>query len=81
MLVAVFIMSEQKAPILILHGSQQPYLSIGRYYGGVKAFGYEYVYMQPQDAFLRKDYVKQYNKYKKAGHSWESFIEFVKSVK
>ena len=28
MLVAVFIMSEQKAPILILHGSQRPYLSI-----------------------------------------------------
>jgi len=74
-------MSEQKAPILILQASKQPYLSIGRHYGGVKAFGYEYVYMQPQDAFLRKDYVKHYNKHKKAEQSWESFIEYVKSVK
>jgi len=81
MLAAVCFMSTQKAPILILEGSKQPYLSIGRHYGGVKAWGYEYLYIQPQDAFLRKDYVKQYNKHKKAGHSWESFIEFVKSVK
>ena len=74
-------MIAKEAPILILYGSQQPYLSIGRHYGGVKAFGYEYVYMQPQDAFLRKDYVKHYNKHKKNGGNWESFIEFVKSVK
>ena len=74
-------MSEEKAPILILQGSQQPYLSLGRHYGGVKAFGYEYVYMPIQDAFLRIDYVKKYNKHKKDGHNWESFIEFVRSVK
>jgi len=69
-----------KAPILILHGSKQPYLSIGRHFGGIKAFGYEYVYIYPKDAFLRKDYVKQYNKHTKAGHSWESFIEVVNNV-
>jgi hypothetical protein len=70
-----------EAPILILHGSQQPYLSIGRYYGGINVYGYDYIYIPPQDAFLRKDYVKKYNKHKKDGNSWESFIEFVKSVK
>jgi len=69
------------APILILKGSQQPYLSIGRFYGGVKAYGYEYVYMIPQDAFIRKDYVKEYNKYKKSGKDWNSFIEYVKTIK
>lgn len=51
-----------KAPILILNGSRQPYLSIGRHFGGVKAWGHEYLYMPLQDAFLRKDYVKEYNK-------------------
>jgi len=61
-------MSEQKAPILILNGSHQPYLSIGRHYGGVKLFKYEYVYIQPKDVFLRKDYVKHYNKQKKADY-------------
>lgn len=69
------------APILILHGSKQPYLSIGRHYGGVKAFGHEYIYIHPKDAFLRKDYVKKYNKHKKDGHSWDSFVEFIKSEK
>lgn len=71
----------ENAPILILQGSKQPYLSIGRHFGGVKSWGYEYLYMPPQDAFLRKDYVKKYNKHKKAGHSWEKFVEYVKSVK
>lgn len=69
-----------KAPILILQGSQQPYLSIGRFYGGIKAFGKEYVYLNNHDAFLRKDYVPQLKKHQKAGKDWESFIEFIKAV-
>lgn len=66
-----------KAPILIMQGSKQPYLSIGRLYGGVNAFGYEYVYIPAQDAFIRKDYVKEFNKHKKSGKSWLQFMEFV----
>ena len=69
------------APILILNGSKQPYLSIGIRYGGVKAFGYEYLYLQNQDAFLRNDFVKKFNKHKKDGGDWNSFIDYVKSVK
>ena len=64
-----------KAPILILNGSRQPYLSIGRHFGGVKAWGHQYLYMPLQDAFLRKDYVKEYSKQKKAGYDWNYFIE------
>lgn len=70
---------ENKAPILILHGSRQPYLSVGIHYGGIKAYGHEYFYMPPQDAFLRKDHVKTYNKHKKEGGTWESFIELIKT--
>lgn len=69
------------APILILEVSKQPYLSVGRHYGGVKAFGNEYLYMPIQDAFLRKDFVKKFNKHKKDGGDWNSFIDYVKSVK
>lgn len=71
-------MAEQKIPIIILHGSRQPYLSIGVRYGGINAFGHEYIYLYPHDAFLRKDYVKKYIKHKKEGNSWESFIETIK---
>jgi hypothetical protein len=42
-----------EAPILILHGSQQPYLSIGRYYGGINVYGYDYIYIPPQDALKK----------------------------
>lgn len=71
--------NDEKAPILILYGSRQPYLSIGRHYGGIRAWGYEYTYLQHKDAFLRKDYIKKYNKHKKEGKDWESFISFVES--
>ena len=69
----------EKAPILILHASQQPYLSVGRHYGGVKAFGKEYVYIPTQDAFLDVKYLKEYKNHMKTG-SWESFVEYVKSI-
>ena len=69
------------APILILHGSQQPYLSIGRHYGGINAFGAEYLYLPNEDAFLRRDYVKRYAKHKKRELSWDDFLEFVKNEK
>jgi hypothetical protein len=73
-------MLNQKAPILILHGSRQPYLSIGRHYGGITAFGHEYIYIHIHDAFLRKDFVKKYNKHKKERGSWESFIDLIKAT-
>ena len=69
------------APILILEGSKKPYLSVGRHYGGVKVFGYEYLYIPIHDAFLRKDFVKKFNKHKKDGGDWNSLIDFMKSVK
>lgn len=74
-------MEKSKAPILILKASQQPYLSIGRFYGGIQAYGYYYTYLPVKDAFLREDYVKEYSTYTKKGNSWESFIEYIKSIK
>lgn len=72
----------KESPILILEGSKQPYLSIGVHYGGLNVFGYEFVYISTHDAFIRKDYVKKYNKHKKSGGNWEEFINIVKySVK
>lgn len=65
----------EKAPILILNASRQPYISVGTHFGGIKAFGYEYIYLPIEDAFLRKDYVKTYNKHKK---DWDDFVEFIK---
>jgi len=65
-------------PVLILHGSQQPYLSIGVRYGGIRFNGKEYVYLPRHDAFLREDYKIKYTKHTRTGKSWESFIEMVK---
>jgi len=73
-------MSKNKAPILILSASQQPYLSLGCRFGGVKAFGHEYTYIYDKDAFLRKDYLKEYNKCLKTKHGWEAFLEYIKSL-
>lgn len=67
-------MDKQKAPILILDAGSQPYLSIGRHFGGVKAFGHSYVYLPKEDAFIRQDWVKKYNKKK----SWDEFVNEVK---
>ena len=72
-------MNIKRAPILILHGSKQPYISLGCYTGGIKMYGYEYVYMSVKDAFLRKDYLKIYNKHIKKNGNWNSFIELIKS--
>lgn len=62
------------AAIIIMHGSKQPYLSLGVNYGGVKYMGHEYVYHPVKDAFIRKDYVKHMRK-----KTWDQFVEFVKS--
>lgn len=70
----------QKAPILILNGSKQLCLSIGVHYGGVKAFGKEYLYIPIKDAFIDSKYVKTYNKFMKDKDGWDKFIEYVKSV-
>lgn len=75
-------MNKQVAPILILSASQQPYLSLGCRFGGVKAFGHEYIYIPPKDAFLRKDYVKEYSKQiNKEKKTWDAFVEYVKTIK
>ncbi len=68
-----------EAPILILEGSKQPFLSVGRHFGGIKAFGSEYLYMPNEDAFLRKDFVKKFSAQKKKGGTWDEFIDFVKT--
>jgi len=69
-----------EAPILILQGSKQPYLSIGVHTGGINFQGKAYYYMPQQDAFLQADYMKEYNKQRKQGKTWEQFIEYVKSI-
>lgn len=65
----------EKAPILILNASRQPYLSVGTRFGRIKYLGFEYLYIPTKDAFLRRDYVKKYNKHKK---DWDDFVEFIK---
>lgn len=67
-------MKKGKAPILIMDATNQPYLSLGRHFGGVKAFGSSYVYVAKEDAFVREDWMKVYNKKK----SWDDFVEEVK---
>lgn len=69
----------EKTPILILHGSKQPYLSIGVLSGGLKFNGMEYFYMPKHDAFIQKKYIKDYNKHMKKG-TFESFVEYIKSI-
>lgn len=67
-------------PKVILNASKQPYLSIGIHYGGIKAFGTEYYYIQPHDAYLRKDIVKQFNKHKNIkGGTWDEFLNLIKN--
>ncbi len=70
----------EKAPILILNASRQPYLSVGTHFGGIKAFGYKYIYLPMEDVLLRRDYFGKYNKHKKNGRDFKSFIDSVKSV-
>jgi len=63
---------------VILHASRQPFISLGCRFGGIKLYGYEYFYLPPHDAFLRKDFVKKYNKHMKSRGSWEDFINELK---
>ena len=62
-------------PIVILDGSKQPYISIGRHFGGIKIENVEYVYQPARDAFIRKDWAKRTK-----GKSWEQFLEEVKAA-
>jgi hypothetical protein len=71
-------MSKNKnAPIIILEASKQPFLSIGTIYGAINTNGQDYTYIKSEDAFLRKDYLSEYNKCKK----WDDFIEKIKIKK
>jgi len=73
------------SPILILHTSSQPYLSIARHYGGIKAFGLEYCYIPEKDALLQKKHMKKYNQMMKESpdseSNWNNFLKYVKSIK
>ena len=69
-------MKKGKSPILILDASNQPYLSLGRHFGGVKAYGSTYVYVPKEDAFVREDWMKEYKK-----KSWQEFVEQVETAK
>ena len=62
-------------PIVILEGSKQPYISIGRHFGGIKIENVEYIYQPVRDAFIRKDWAKRTK-----GKSWEQFLEEVKAA-
>jgi hypothetical protein len=60
--------------IVILEGSKQPYIAIGRHFGGINLEGVQYIYHPVHDAFIRKDWVK-----KMKGKKWEQFLEEVKA--
>jgi hypothetical protein len=60
--------------IVILEGSKQPYIAIGRHFGGINLDGVQYIYHPARDAFIRKDWVK-----KMKGKTWEQFLEEVKA--
>ena len=60
--------------IVILEGSKQPYIAIGRHFGGINLEGVQYIYHPARDAFIRKDWVK-----KMKGKKWEQFLEEVKA--
>jgi hypothetical protein len=62
-------------PIVILEGSKQPYISIGRHFSGIKINNVEYIYQPARDAFIRKDWAKRTK-----GKSWEQFLEEVKAA-
>jgi len=68
-------MSKNKnAPIVVLEASKQPFLSIGTIYGAISFNGQKYTYIKAEDAFVRQDYLAEYNKCKK----WDKFIEKIK---
>ena len=56
---------DKNAPIMIIEASKQPFLSIGTIYGAINTYGQDYTYIKTQDVFLRNDYLKEYNKFKK----------------
>ena len=60
--------------IVILEGSKQPYIAIGRHFGGINLDGVQYIYHPARDAFIRKDWVK-----KMKGKTREQFLEEVKA--
>ena len=60
--------------IVILEGSKQPYIAIGRHFGGINLEGVQYIYHPARDAFIRKDWVK-----KMKGKKWDEFLEEVKA--
>jgi len=63
--------------IVILNGSQQPYINIGVRFGGITINKVQYKYFPEHDAFVRHDFVTKVKKYKTFGQ----FIEMVKNVK
>jgi hypothetical protein len=68
---------DKNAPIMILEASKQPFLSIGTIYGAINTYGQNYTYIKTEDVFLRNDYLKEFNKFKK----WDDFVENIKNKK
>jgi hypothetical protein len=68
---------DKNAPIMILEASKQPFLSIGTIYGAINTYGQDYTYIKTEDVFLRNDYLKEFNKFKK----WDDFVENIKNKK
>jgi hypothetical protein len=60
---------------VILNASQQPYISIGVRFGGIKINNTEYIYHEAKDAFIDKKVAKFMRK-----RTWEEFLEYVKTL-
>jgi hypothetical protein len=60
---------------VILNASQQPYISIGVRFGGIKINGTEYIYHEAKDAFIDKKVAKFMRK-----RTWDEFLEYVKTL-
>lgn len=61
-------------PKVILN-CQMGYFSIAKYYGGIEFNGAKYLYIPTEDALIREDLVKKYQKLLKKQIPFESLVE------
>jgi len=53
------------------------YFSVARHTGGCTYQGKEFIYIPPEDALIRRDLIKEYNKAKKEGKTFTEFTELL----
>jgi hypothetical protein len=68
---------KEEAPLVVLNVSRS-YFSVARHYGGCTIQGKKYIYMTLQDALIRQDKIKEYNKSLKEGKNWDEFLSSLK---